>query len=789
MNHHDDKLKKQQILASIYGLKPKQEIKTESKIETKKKSKFSTDAELQARVYIEKPIVKETQHELWVDKYKPTCFNQMVGLRKDVGIQMDVFLDSRKQRPYSSMQMLLLSGPNGVGKTVLAELMLKKKGFSNILHVNPGSSATVKNSAAIKEQDSEDDEQDEVQEEILNDQALEELKEGKKDKTGINVETVYSMVERLSRENYKDTAIIIDDIDALGGNFSLGKFSKLLTLHKETVHKKIAKFTEQRNEEIKKKLGQEKKKPKGRQPRKIDQTKIFGLPPRFSVPLCTIVATTSLLFPFSDKKKMGALKTNCMHVSMDKLSDGFLNKLAKRIMDAEKMTLTPKETKTVIESAQGDARRLVNLLQYYNIQSNTTVSEKKNIQLIEDSEADIFQQDLFETAKEMFQNCRTIDMDASDEYLNFDSVLLPAMVRENYLSHICKYMDHKQRSSFETMETIADIADAISEGDALCPSKTNADHPENTFGTESEQMGKLLTLATVLPKLPPYLPSKGHLYLKFPRNELCWYSSVKSKKRRWDALYETMNLYAHRPFEMRPSEFPRDAFQCGNKKWIYLDCGSERWDLLMSALGLESWSNENKFEDEKIRFAHCENVLEKLAKTISEHSFYELKLLFPNKCDKKEWIEPHQTSRSCAGFAFIGTTLDKIEHAQALVRYCWTMEKWLAKNNPKHIKKLSKEQTDSEPPRKKRKLEKGQVITEHQQFASHHDPIGIAVPRLCAEYGLLTFEDIAEIADLVSPLEINIDSSVVRQAKFDDRTATYLPLFGKKSLGMLLALA
>lgn len=837
----ESKIKKQQLLTSIYGLKAKPKIEeqqvqkqleskkmkqtnTEKKIE--KNQKFDSDEDFAARAKIKdekKPIFDK--HEMWIDKYRPTSFNQMVGLKKDIGVQIDMFLASRIQKPYSSMQMLLLSGPNGVGKTIVAELMLKKMKFSNIIHLHPGSFATVKSSAAIKDEDEDDenDSNDESELQELDDGgSIQELKEGKKDKTGINVETVYSLVEKLSRENYKNTAIIINDIDALGGNFSLKKFAKLLTLHKDTVKKKIAKLVEQRNEEIKEKLGQESKKKNLKRKRKIDETKVFGLPARFSVPLCTIIATTSLLSPFSDKKKMGALKTNCAHVAMDKLEKCFLVKLANRIIEAEKMTISEKELKTILESSQGDARRLVNLLQFFSIRPDSIEKkraeivndkemdektrskmlkglEKTQIQLIEDAEADIFQQDLFDTAQEMFQTARQVDMDKAQEYLNYDSMLLPAMLRENYLSFYSKY---KQNSSIESMESVAEIADFISDGDALCPSVLNSDHPENAFGSESEKIGKLLTMSSVLPSLPAFLPSKGKLYLKFPTNELSWHSSAKSKKNRWKLLYETMNMHSHRPFEMQASEFPQEAFQCMDKKWIYLDCGSQHWTYTMSILKLENWSSEHGLSDQDVRFSKQDMVLKMLAAQIAKYSHAEMEIMLPTPSETKEWIELARSFKSCSGIAFIGNTLDKITHAQAIARYCTSMEKWLAKNNPKQMKKLQKERDDLEkekelkkdqkgkpPPRKRRKLGENEVITEHQQFASHHNPVGIAVPRLCSEYGLLTFEDIAEISKLVEPFTIEMDVDQVRQEKFGKRTLTYLSLFGKKSLDLLLALA
>jgi DNA polymerase III delta prime subunit len=744
---------KKQALASIFNLSKattpqKQPLEQKQGIK-RKLDKFDID---DIDELIQKPKIEESKSVLWVDKYRPKTISEMVGVSKTVGVETSVFFQSRKSHPYSSFQCLLISGPNGVGKSCFAEIMLKSRGFTNIIKFGPESRSTVKGTKM--NDDSDEDE------EIA---SLEIKPDKESDKSGFNVESLYAVVERLSSQRYKETAIILEDIDGFQ-NFSLAKFVKLLTLHKSTVKKKLAKFSDQKKEEIKEKLGQSKEKKK--KTRKIDKNKIFGLPERFPIPLCTIVLTTSLIKPFADKK-LARLKSNCVFVEMVSLKESFLQKLAQKIIAAEKITISEDLLKTTIESAHGDARKLVNLLQFGH-ESNP----KHTSILVEDSENDTFHQDLFDSTKSLLikkdafaykykdskgKRIKTIDIDEIEKILNCDLYLIPAMIRENYLSYITKY-----KQDIVDIDDLANIAENVSDGDVMCRSTRLADHVEEAVHAPTKYTGNVLTLAAIFSKLPAYLPSRGDLYLRFPKPEFGAMSLIKSKKKRWTLLYEIMNMWAFQPLKLSKQSFPCASFQTKDS-WIHLSIGDKHWKEVVQILGLEKWSNELQLQDNGLRAHHFFQVMKALQTEIIKYEKNELEtmIIAVSSLDifraPQEWTSEtvDQDESNLVRAYMISSTSEKIEHGWSLADFHRPkMDKWIAKASTKRKNEDNDEEEykekDDGRPTKRRKLAPNQVITEHMMHASHYDKIGIAVPKFCAEYGLLTFEDIKEFSDLTS---------------------------------------
>ena len=66
-------------------------------------------------------------NELWIDKYKPKSMEEVVGNKKTLD-SLDNYVSNLKDNP-KLVKNILISGSSGIGKTTIANILLKKHNY------------------------------------------------------------------------------------------------------------------------------------------------------------------------------------------------------------------------------------------------------------------------------------------------------------------------------------------------------------------------------------------------------------------------------------------------------------------------------------------------------------------------------------------------------------------------------------------------------------------------------------------------------------------------------------
>jgi len=72
------------------------------------------------------------ENDLWINKYRPTQISQIVGNK----IQIDQFLNWLNNINISKKLTVIISGYQGIGKTLIIKLVLEENGY-NVRIINP----------------------------------------------------------------------------------------------------------------------------------------------------------------------------------------------------------------------------------------------------------------------------------------------------------------------------------------------------------------------------------------------------------------------------------------------------------------------------------------------------------------------------------------------------------------------------------------------------------------------------------------------------------------------------
>jgi replication factor C subunit 1 len=179
--------------------------------------------------------------------------------------------------------------------------------------------------------------------------------------------------------------------------------------------------------------------------------------------------TKNKMFPLifisnnNHSKLLTDLKKNCLEVKFYSPSTFDMIKLLKRITKKEKITIQDNSAAVkLIEFAQNDIRRLVNLLQEYsynykiintaNVQTFITASVEKNKDVgLYDAVLTLINK--YNTYDEIYQLYET------------EKVLLPLMLHENYYKKILS--PQNKRSFEEQLEQMINVTDSLSKGDNI----------------------------------------------------------------------------------------------------------------------------------------------------------------------------------------------------------------------------------------------------------------------------------------------------------------------------------
>lgn len=161
-------------------------------------------------------------------------------------------------------------------------------------------------------------------------------------------------------------------------------------------------------------------------------------------------------------KLLNDLKKNCEDIKFECPSINELYELINRICKNENMKIKNNETiNELITFAQYDIRRLINLLQELSYHYSY-IDENALNKFIYNSREKNIDTGLFDATNKILNNY--LDYDTIIKLYEFEKVLLPLMIHENYIRKIL----HKSTDSWaDTLYNMVKISDSISRGDNI----------------------------------------------------------------------------------------------------------------------------------------------------------------------------------------------------------------------------------------------------------------------------------------------------------------------------------
>lgn len=381
---------------------------------------------------------------LLVERYRPQTLSALRG-HEAKKKELCRWIASRKREPYLNHQIAVLSGPPGIGKTLLAHLALQEYGYK-VVELNGSDCRTPVSSAAGKKKKSHGDDAD----------------------SGVDVDTIYAYGKSLFDVSGERLALVLDDVHTWT-NLDVKKLCSLLVLHKEAAKKALDRTRKCSAEEKKLTvaLGLEDERdhahlPPARRPLKaVPSTAVFGLPKTYPRPLvCPIIVTVSSP-PFSDRIK--TLLASCLHISLDRLPTPCMRAILDHVRANERLLdLSRTDPDSLLQLANGDARKLLNTLNLLLSPSSAApvlltptgdACPVKSLSHYDGSSAP----DLFRTAREFFVRRAECSLEETLAMAT-QADLLPEFAFHNY-------PDALRDSELPTASAISELC---AEADALC---------------------------------------------------------------------------------------------------------------------------------------------------------------------------------------------------------------------------------------------------------------------------------------------------------------------------------
>jgi hypothetical protein len=311
-------------------------------------------------------------NDLWVNKYKPVCEEQIIGNH----LQINNFKTWIKNLSTTKNQGIIISGNQGLGKTLTIKLILEDLGYIPRI-INPNE---------IKDHRIYDDFNDYYN----------------------FINSIYSKIQ-FSKNKNKKIALIFDETE----NITLTSEKKyIMDIYKE-------------NNKLK------------------------------SFPLIFISNN-------QHSKLLNDLKKGCHEITFINPSIIELKYLINKICVNENITF---ESDILIDKlikfAQNDIRRLINLLQELSYHNNN-ITEININEFIEKSREKNIDIGLFDSTEKILNNY--LDYDTIIKLYEFEKVLLPLMIHENYLKKIL----NKSKDTWQNIiYNIVKVSDSISRGDNI----------------------------------------------------------------------------------------------------------------------------------------------------------------------------------------------------------------------------------------------------------------------------------------------------------------------------------
>jgi replication factor C subunit 1 len=314
-------------------------------------------------------------NDLWINKYKPTHINHVVGNMKQIQ-EIFKWLNNLKKNSNS----LIINGNQGIGKTHIIKLILEE--FNYIIRIiNPN--------------------------DIKDHRIFDDIG----DYNNYN-NSIYSKINfNNNNNNNNKIALIFDEIE----NITLNSEKKyVMNIHKEN-----------------------------------NKNKIYPL----------IFISNN-----QHSKLLNDLKKNSSEIIFTSPTNEELIQMIKKIIYNENIKFASNTIyDKIIDFAQSDIRRLINLLQelsYHTV--NNTITDKIIDEFIEKSREKNINIGLVNSTKKLLNNY--LDYDTIIKLYESEKVLLPLLIHENYIK---KFLYKSQDNMSHIMNNLINISDSISIGDNI----------------------------------------------------------------------------------------------------------------------------------------------------------------------------------------------------------------------------------------------------------------------------------------------------------------------------------
>jgi hypothetical protein len=314
----------------------------------------------------------------WLELYKPQSIKDL-KINNDEILKAINWIESYKKDCINTKKVLFIYGNTGVGKTLLAELILKDYNYKKI----------ELNSTDIRSQ--------------------------KKFGEFLIKSLTYKNVIDMFNDNTSPIGILLDEVDTICKLSDKGGMTELLTILKQN-----DKF------EILKKNINEKKKIKKTKNIPEDYIKLYN----------PIICTSNDI----NDKKLNELKKYSEVIYLNTPTFNELYCILSTIYEKHKQLIDEDVKKDIIENCQGDIRRLIIILENLHIMSNGTLITKELftyfLETFKKKEEDI---QLFDSTKMILTKNLTIHQ--TQVLFDIDCLLTPLMVYQNSIEYIKKSED------------------------------------------------------------------------------------------------------------------------------------------------------------------------------------------------------------------------------------------------------------------------------------------------------------------------------------------------------------
>jgi len=374
--------------------------------------------------------------ENWLDKYKPNKLSEVLGDKQQIK-QIDQFIKKFSRKNTENLvPNLIIIGTNGIGKTLIIDLVIQENGLEKITADLSGISVVRKNKRKKK-----------MDKEISG--------------SNRSVNTYYQMLDNykklLPTGEYvcKKIALVFDDVSNISNPKEKEAIKAIIKLNSKRKKFPIIIIANNKHSkivnELKKLIASGNKKNKGAKTSKIDNKTTSG----------TTKKSTKI------DTKFGA-EVNQIFLRPPSYSD--VLKFIKDICDKENLNLSSSYNDDgdiymeIIQHSQNDIRRLVNILEELKqLYKNDKITFDDFMQFKETSKTKDTDPGIFEATRILLDNYNGLENTLV--LYGDDRATIPLMIHENYPYNIAE--QYPRMSVNDQIDTIYQISQSISESDKV----------------------------------------------------------------------------------------------------------------------------------------------------------------------------------------------------------------------------------------------------------------------------------------------------------------------------------